>query len=754
MEDIFINILNMSITASYCVIAVVLIRLILKKFPKIYSYILWVAVFFRMICPVSIKSVFSFLKPYMIFMSDTSDTDKVVSYVDYNFNAINDSVNNTSGTNHTMADINISDRVNAALDRTNSSSNTALSGGDPMQTLLTIVAIIWGVVVLGLVIYSVISALRLKRKLKSCVHIEANIYETKEINTPFVFGVLKPKIYLPSFLSEDERNFVLKHELTHIRRKDYIIKPVAFFIVCVHWFNPFAWLAFYLMSRDMEMSCDESAVKKLSRDETADYSWTLLAMASDKRLSYITPLAFSEGKAVKGRIKNVLNYKRPVVWVTGIIIAVLAIVIIGLSLNPKDSNVTKVNETEGETINAEDLKTPEEAISDYYNELPKSYRITNVEAAKVLETVEIDFDFAKENFLEYEYNNDTETKAYLIGVDYDAFEEHWICMDGVDYDVVSLILSNRGWRVKERVTTRNKIVLFDGEEYELSEEYVAAAKEKYKYYYYKPYQNTEKTKLLTMDDVIEMSKGSTYKEYNFNEYINGELSEFWNDVDSDYTLNFGLDYNGARYTISTRYMIYVYGMGLTSVSISGEHYPYSFYLYHEMYEGKKMPPISAMLDGYDFEEDVSYELPEGLTGILYEYYDKTGLELSDASTGKVVGSISPFLVDESVSWNGDNIRGVGYAGDDSYSNSAEIYDGESVEGFSSAAYVDRLVIDNYSHSGIDYEELDKLNDEERYDTWWRVHLARQGENFGYTVKLNTKEFTKEDAINLAKTLKF
>lgn len=641
MVKIFLEILNMSITAGYCVIAVVLLRLLLKKQPKIYSYILWSVVFFRMICPVSIKSVFSFLRFNTRVIQEDLEAQEV-----FGLSSGYDEVVNFIGSN--AADSVVSQTVTDVT----ANADSAIAGGSVVQMILFAAITVWLIGMFGLIIYSLAAAIRLKKKLKWAVHKETNIYEAEGLSTPFVFGFIKPKIYLPGSIGEPEKSFVLKHELTHIHRKDYIIKPVAFFIVCMHWFNPLAWLAFYLMSKDMEMSCDESVIRKLTREETVDYSQTLLTLASNRRGMGMNPLSFGKGN-VKERIKNILRYKKPVTWVTVVIVAVLTVVLIGLAVNPKD-NEPSDSILALETSSEADTSTEENEVQEY------------------LEKIEVSSEFEDSTGIET----------------------------------------------------------------------LEAANEEVK-----------KDKVLTMDDLIEMSSNYSYSEYDFNEYTNGIRSPYYNSgYANEYALQFDLEYKGEEYTVLARYMEFDYGMDLSFVAISGDNYPYSCYLYHEAGKRENMPNISAMIEGYDFYEDVSYELPEGLTDTYYN--EDCGVKISYADSGEEVGSISPFVVNEVVSWNDNEIKYIGHANDDSYSNFDLAYEGENVEGFDSAAYVDRYEIDYYAHSGYLSEELETVSDEKRFDVWWRVHLARPGENFGYVVKLDARYFTKEDAINLAKTLKF
>jgi beta-lactamase regulating signal transducer with metallopeptidase domain len=187
--------------------------------------------------------------------------------------------------------------------------------------------------------YSIFTAIKLYLKLKSAKPVFDNVYEMNSIKTPFIFGVIKPKIYLPTGLSENERTYIIKHEQTHIRRFDHIIKPFAFLVLCVHWFNPLVWAAFFLMSEDMEMSCDESVIKQMGNEIKKDYSTSLLYLSTGRRIIGGCPLAFGENNT-KGRIINILNYKKPAFWV--VIVAVIAVVAIsvGLMSNPQKEQLT------------------------------------------------------------------------------------------------------------------------------------------------------------------------------------------------------------------------------------------------------------------------------------------------------------------------------------------------------------------------------------------------------------------------------
>ena len=322
-------ILNMSITASVIILFVLLARLALKKAPKIFSYALWAVVLFRLLCPVSITTDFSLLGLFDTPAVENTQHTTAVEYIPYDVvhtpdlevqlpvpPAINDAVNNTLPQKH------------AAL------------GADPLEGEFAIGSLIWLLGIAAMAIYSAVSYILLRRKLVGSVLLRDNIYLADGIGSPFVMGFIRPKIYLPSALSEQEQGYIILHEQHHIRRGDHIIKALAFIALCIHWFNPLVWVAFVLSSKDMEMSCDEAVVKKLGEGIRADYSASLLSLATGRRIIAGTPLAFGEGDT-KSRIKNMLNWKRakpPVIFLATA--AVILIVLICGTNASRDTNLS------------------------------------------------------------------------------------------------------------------------------------------------------------------------------------------------------------------------------------------------------------------------------------------------------------------------------------------------------------------------------------------------------------------------------
>lgn len=306
MSGLFLTVLNMSLTASYVIICVILIRLLLKKAPKVIPYLLWSVVAFRLIIPFSFESMFSLMPrntnaviiPHDIIYQQTPQINSGIEIFD-------------SFVGESLPAPTIGASVN------------------PLQIYIEIGAYIWILGIMVLLIYSIISVLILKRQLKSAELIEHNIFEAKNLKTPFVLGLIRQKIYLPVGLKVEERGYILLHEQTHIHRKDHIIKILAFLMLSIHWFNPLVWIAFMLMSMDMELSCDEQVLKIMNEDINIKkpYANSLLSLATGRHILNGSPLAFGEGN-VKKRIKNVLNYKKPRFWV----VIASAIVLIGAGI--------------------------------------------------------------------------------------------------------------------------------------------------------------------------------------------------------------------------------------------------------------------------------------------------------------------------------------------------------------------------------------------------------------------------------------
>ena len=337
MTTIFTLVLNMSLTASYCIAVVILLRLLLKRQPKILSYLLWSVVLFRLLCPVSLSSDYSLLRMDLPRMNtnvvlQAEFTEQHMKENDFGTIAHDDWTQNTDDHNAPI------ETLPAAVEKTETPSRARI--------FLTVGVWIWFAGALLMVAYGVMSAYRLKLFLQKAVRAEGNVYEAEGISSPFVLGIIHSRIYLPTGLPAEERRYVLEHERVHVARKDYLVKILAWFARCIHWFNPFVWLFFVLMESDMEMSCDEAVLRRLGMEVKQDYSRALLALSCDKgKIRNCSP-AFGEGR-VKDRIRNVLAYRKRTFATVAVIAVVLIVIVIGLALDPSGR---KLSDEEAEEL--------------------------------------------------------------------------------------------------------------------------------------------------------------------------------------------------------------------------------------------------------------------------------------------------------------------------------------------------------------------------------------------------------------------
>ncbi len=357
MEQLFLKILEMSYRASFVILIVLSIRLLLKKTPKIYSYVLWSVVLLRLVCPISIESGLSII-PSNNVVANFSNQPNIEEK--YNFSTDTTSENNENKENKENKENVIIDEIeqnNVTTPNDNNynsnnveiNNNTTYSNPSKFEQLFFWGSSVW---ITGFIIlfgYGIISLIMFKGSLLNVEPYEENIFFVDNISTAFVLGVFSPKIYIPKNLLESELEYIVLHEKKHIKRYDYFIKLVSYIAVCIHWFNPLVWLAYFKSIEDMEMSCDESVIKEMGSEIKKDYSNSLLTFTT-KEYAVTMPLAFGE-VSVKARIKNVLNYKS----VSGKVSICLVFFVIGaigiLLLSPKNSlTLLDVRETSFEHV--------------------------------------------------------------------------------------------------------------------------------------------------------------------------------------------------------------------------------------------------------------------------------------------------------------------------------------------------------------------------------------------------------------------
>ena len=323
METVFSQVLNMSLTGSAVILVVILARLLLKRFPKIFSYALWAVVLFRLLCPVSLSASLSMLDWFRPEVTAVSERSSVVSYlpVRYVYPGEKDDLPQPT--------------PQQEPDTQSSQENTS-----PSLSVMTITAYLWAAGVCLMVLRSVIQYLSLRRKLVSAIVYRGEVYLADYIDTPFALGILRPRIYLPFQTPQEERRYIIAHERHHIRRGDHVMKLLAYGALCIHWFNPLVWVAFLLAGKDMEMSCDEAVIRKLGEHIRADYSATLLRMATHKHTIAASPLAFGEGDT-KGRIQNMAQWKKPKLWVSVLCLTLCIAVFAACAVNPAKEESTQ-----------------------------------------------------------------------------------------------------------------------------------------------------------------------------------------------------------------------------------------------------------------------------------------------------------------------------------------------------------------------------------------------------------------------------
>lgn len=311
MDDVFLKLVNLSISASWLILAVLVLRVVLKKAPKWVMPLLWGVVALRLVCPFSIESALSLIPSAETIPSEiVTETREPVLYEQ----ATLDIVTNPTLPSAAEVPVGVS-RQQAQVD-------------------FNIYSVLWLAGMAALLVHALVSAGKLKRKLATAILLRDNIYESELVDSPFVFGVVKPNIYLPMHMDEGTAAYVIAHEHAHLARRDHWWKVLGYLVLALHWFNPLVWVAYILFCRDIELACDEKVVKGLDGAARADYSQALLSCAAPKRAVAACPLAFGEGN-IKTRVKSALHYKKPAFWVAAA--AVLAVVIMAVCFltNPR-----------------------------------------------------------------------------------------------------------------------------------------------------------------------------------------------------------------------------------------------------------------------------------------------------------------------------------------------------------------------------------------------------------------------------------
>ena len=318
MYEVFTTLLNMSMTAGILVLIIILLRLCFKKAPKKYVCILWALVALRLLCPFSISSSLSIFN----LINMETDSSGQINYFQYN-----------GKTEKPILQFDVPAFVN-----NNTSAESMTIGTHTSNLYLPTIMYIWTLGVVIMLAYAVICYLQLKKQVTASAQKMDNIYICDDIKFPFILGIIKPRIFLPSGMKENTEKNVIAHEVAHLKRHDHLWKPLGYLLLSVYWFNPVLWFAYILLCRDIEAACDEMVISEMDKNSIAEYSEALLSCATHRRIITACPIAFGETN-VKGRIKHVLTYKKPAFWIICITIVACIIAAVCLLTNP-DSNKT------------------------------------------------------------------------------------------------------------------------------------------------------------------------------------------------------------------------------------------------------------------------------------------------------------------------------------------------------------------------------------------------------------------------------
>lgn len=375
MNHLFSQVLNMSMTGSIVILLVIFVRLLLKRSPKIFSYVLWSVVLFRLLCPATFTAPVSVLNAFQPEMKEVSERTSVVTFIPAEINRI-----------YEPAFVPAQSQSEAQAEQPEARTHAGLNQ-------VSVASYVWLCVTSVMILYSIIQYIRLRKKLAAAMLCSDNVYLADYIDTAFVADILKPKIYLPSSVPKEERKYVIAHERHHIRRCDHIIKLLAYLALCIHWFNPLVWTAFILAGKDMEMSCDEAVIQKMGPEVRADYSASLLRLTTHKKIIAGMPLAFGEGDT-KGRVMNLAKWKTPRIWVSVICMVLCAAVLAACAVNPEKIGQIGDHNPDGPTStfttsqnNSSELDTPRmdgpvsAGLEDFMFTLPEGMAMQSSEIA-------------------------------------------------------------------------------------------------------------------------------------------------------------------------------------------------------------------------------------------------------------------------------------------------------------------------------------------------------------------------------------
>lgn len=398
MTSFFLSILNISFTATFVAVAVFLLRFLFKKAPRWLSCLLWALVGLRLMVPFTIESKFSLVPNIDKFFGYSTFQDPMVLYQDTGHFAINNMF---------------------------SESLKPVAEAQNAVELMDVLAWVWLAVAALVLVYGIVSYIGMYLRVRTAIPLKKNIYQSENVRSPFVLGFIRPKVYIPFNLKGTTLKYVLAHENAHIKRKDHIIKPFAFLLLSLHWFNPVLWLSYVLLCRDIEVACDEKVIKDFSINKRKNYAFALLECKVKSSNIAVCPVAFGEVN-VKDRIKKTLKYKKPAMWIIAVAIGVSVIAAGCLLTNPK-AEVFYVNTVIHEYPNpntvAQSVTEVSEPVSESTAPAETTVAVTTVPETEVpSETTEAYEEYYDEYYEEDYYE---ETEPFTLMTAYESINQKW-----------------------------------------------------------------------------------------------------------------------------------------------------------------------------------------------------------------------------------------------------------------------------------------------------------------------------------------
>ena len=405
MTSFFLSILNISFTATFVAVAVILLRFLFKKAPRWISCLLWALVGLRLMVPITIESEFSLVPSIDKFWGNaTFELAQGTKYPEIN-TVLNDSI-------------------------------TPVAESKMATELMDVLAFVWLAFAALMLVYGIVSYIGMYLRVRTAVPLKKNIYQSENVRSPFVLGFIKPKVYIPFNLKGRTLKYVLAHENAHIKRKDHIVKPLAFLLLCFHWFNPVLWLSYVLLCRDIEVACDEKVIKDFSINKRKNYAFALLECKVKSSNIAVCPVAFGEVN-VKARIKKTLKYKKPAMWIIAITIGVSVIAAGCLLTNPKAEIYyvsTEIHEYPTSSIITEpDTNSTEPSEAEAYETTVPAEATEIVTTAPETEAPSETTEAYEEYYDEY-YEEDYYYEDEYYEDDYYYEEETWLEVPPLEYE--------------------------------------------------------------------------------------------------------------------------------------------------------------------------------------------------------------------------------------------------------------------------------------------------------------------------------